>query len=295
MTVSTAEPDLPLPPASVVLSHYQARPLLDARRQGRSELEISPDLGRSTVAVRLDAAGVAFPGGGRLPWAEVERIAASETKCFLVEDGAATEIQAFSEATGWVRTLYPTAGAPTMLVSGLPMHRIKDTDPYRDTLNKVRTIAPLIGRVLDTATGLGYTAIEAARTADEVVTIELDPAGLAVARLNPWSRDLFANPRIRQIVGDAVEVLPTFEAESFTRIIHDPPMFALAGELYSGDFYAELVRVLRRGGRLFHYIGDPASKSGARTTQGVIRRLEAAGFERVVRRPEAFGVTAVKR
>lgn len=278
----------------LVLSHYQAQPLLDARQAGNSSLTSSVDLNLTAVEVGLDADGVVLPGGERLGWAEVKRIAGEPTKCFAIEAGAAREIAAFSETTGWVRTLYPTPSAPTMLVSGIPMHRIKDTDPRQDTLKKVRTIAPLTGCVLDTATGLGYTAIEAARTADEVVTIELDPAGLEVARQNPWSAALFDNPRIHQLVGDAAEIVAELEAERFSRIIHDPPMLALAGDLYSGAFYRELHRLLRRGGRLFHYIGDPKSPSGSRTTTGVLRRLGEAGFTRITRRPEAFGVVAYK-
>ncbi|HRW51172.1 MAG TPA: spermine synthase, partial [Caldilinea sp.] len=81
---------------------------------------------------------------------------------------------------------------------------------------------------------------------------------------------------------------------SFDAIIHDPPMFSLAGELYSLAFYRELLRVLRRGGRLFHYIGNPESKSGATVTRGVVRRLTEAGFRRVQERAQAFGVVAVK-
>jgi predicted methyltransferase len=146
--------------------------------------------------------------------------------------------------------------------------------------------------VLDTATGLGYTAIEAARTAERVITIELDPAGLEIARQNPWSRALFDNPRIEQIVGDAFEEVRCLPDLLFSRVIHDPPALSLAGELYSGAFYRELHRVLRRNGRLFHYIGDPESASGRNTTRGVLRRLQEAGFTRVARRPEAFGVVA---
>jgi len=52
--------------------------------------------------------------------------------------------------------------------------------------------------------------------------------------------------------------------------------------------------VLKRGGRLFHYIGDPNSKASGNVTKGVMRRLQDAGFKRVVRRPEAFGVVAYK-
>jgi predicted methyltransferase len=179
-----------------------------------------------------------------------------------------------------------------MLVSGVPMHRIQDTNPYRDTLKKIKTVSPVVGTVLDTATGLGYTAIEAAKTADRVVTIEIDPACLEIARLNPWSAELFDNPKITQIVGDAYDEVEQFDDGSFSRIIHDPPMFSLAGDLYSGEFYAQLHRVLRHRGRLFHYIGDLSSKSGQGVMRGVVRRLGEAGFSRVERRPEAFGILA---
>jgi len=181
-----------------------------------------------------------------------------------------------------------------MLIAGFVMHRIKGIDPMQDTLRKIATISPIVGHVLDTATGLGYTAIEAAKTAEQVVTIELDPGAQEIARLNPWSRGLFDNPKISQIMGDAFEVVPTFEDASFDRILHDPPALSLAGDLYSGAFYRELYRVLKRGGRVFHYLGDLDSKSGSSLTRGALRRLQEAGFTRVVRRPEAFGVVGYK-
>ena len=278
----------------VVLSYVQAEPLLRARQGNRTSLTISPDLGRSSVEVTLHPDGVAFPSGPKLDWATIQRIAESPTKCFVATDDGIREITAFSEETNRVYTLYPTTNAPTMLISGVLMHRIKGTDPHQDTLQKIRAIAPVVGRVLDTATGLGYTAIEAAKTADEVVTIELDPVALEIARQNPWSRELFDNPKIVQIVGDSFEEVQKFETESFSRIIHDPPVFSLAGELYSTTFYRELYRVLRQRGRLFHYIGDLESRSGRNTMRGVVRRLQEAGFSRVSPRQAAFGVVAFK-
>jgi predicted methyltransferase len=280
--------------AAVTLSHFQARDLLAARQAGARSVEVSPDLGLTTVTAMLDEDGVVFPTGERLPWAEIERIKRAANVCFQVADGVAVEIRRFSEVTGWTRALMPTSGAPTTLVAGLPMHRIKDTNPWADSQAKIAALAPISGRILDTATGLGYTAILAARTAEEVVTVELDPAALEIAALNPWSRALFTRDNIHQLTGDAVEILPTLEDSAFTRILHDPPMITIAGDLYGEAFYRELWRVLRRGGRLFHYIGDPESASGLRTTAGVIRRLQSAGFTRVTRRPEAFGVLAQK-
>jgi len=278
----------------IILSYVQAESLLKAKQQGITSVQISPDLGLSTVIVTLTSEVIAFPNGEHIDWHSIEKISKSEVNCFILEDNAVRPIQVFSEYTNRVCSLMPTRGAPSMLIAGFVMHRIKDIDPMQDTLRKIAAISPIVGRVLDTATGLGYTAIEAAKTADEVVTIELDPGAQEIARLNPWSRALFYSSKIHQIMGDAYEVVQTFEDGSFARIIHDPPTFSLAGDLYSGAFYRQLFRVLKRGGRLYHYIGDPNSKASGGITKGALKRLQEAGFARVVRKPEAYGVVAFK-
>jgi len=278
----------------IVLSAYTLCPALEARRAGLSSLVLTPDLGLTRGEANLDPAGVHFPGGESLDWETVETVCASEGGCFLVKGGAAEKIQAFSADTGRVYSLYPTQAAPTLLLSGLPMHRIKGVDPHQDTLNKIKTIRPLVGRVLDTATGLGYTAIEASRTAGQVTTIELDPAVLTIARRNPWSQELFDNPRITQVIGDSFEQAAQFADNTFSCILHDPPMVSLAGDLYSGEFYVQLYRILKNTGRLFHYIGDLESSSGRRVMRGVALRLQEAGFKNITHRKDAFGLVAYK-
>ena len=277
----------------MILSHYQANHILEARRAGHTSAITTLDLGLTTTEVMLTSDRLILPDQVLL-WNEIEEIARHDTACFIVANNHVQMIRGFSDLTGRVYGLMPTKTAPTMLISGLPMHRIKDTDPLTDTQAKIKAIAPITGRVLDTCTGLGYTAIEAAKTAEHVITIELDPAAQELARYNPWSRSLFDNPKIVQIIGDAFEIVPSFEDGVFDCILHDPPMLSLAGELYSGEFYRDCWRVLRRHGKLFHYIGDPDSRSGARTTRGVVRRLQEAGFARVIARPQAFGVAAYK-
>jgi predicted methyltransferase len=279
----------------IVISHFQTKPLVQYRDAGRERIEISPDLGLSSVEVIVEPAGVRLSNGGLLSWDAIEEINASENNCFVVENDVASKVVVFSELTNRLYSLMPTPGAPTMLVSGIPMHRIKGTDPHQDTVEKVKTVRPVVGRVLDTATGLGYTAIEAAKTAKQVITVELEPAVLEIARVNPWSRELFANPRIAQYIGDSYEVVKEFDEGAFTRVIHDPPTMKLAGHLYSREFYRELYRVLQQGGRMFHYVGDPKSRSGQTVTRGVIRRLREVGFSRVINQPRAFGVVATKQ
>ncbi len=278
----------------VVLSYIQARTLLQARRAGLHSVLVSLDLGLTAAEVLLQPEGVVLPDAQRLAWPQIEDIGADEVTCYLVEHETAHKIQAFSERFNRFYSLMPTTGAPTILIGGFPMHRVKGTDPQRDTLHKIRAAGALKGHVLDTTTGLGYTAIAAARTAALVVSIELDPTTLELARLNPWSRALFTSANIQQIIGDACEEVQQFEAASFSRILHDPPTFSLAGDLYSGAFYRQLFRVLKPGGRLFHYIGSLESKSGHGVAKGVVRRLGEAGFTRIVRKPEAFGLVAYK-
>lgn len=280
-----------------VLSYTQARTILAARAAGAASVSTSLDLGLTATDLSLDPEGVRLPRDLWVGWADLEAIADREEACFAVRGpGIVERIGQFSEALSRHYSLFPTTGAPTILIAGFSMHRIKGTDPHRDTLAKVAAAAPLRGRVLDTSTGLGYTAIEAARQrgVEEVTTIELDPTTLAIARDNPWSRALFTDPKIRQIIGDSYDIVPEFPDESFSRIIHDPPIFSLAGELYSGAFYRELFRILRRGGKLFHYIGNLESKGSGGVARGAIRRLGEAGFARIERRQEAFGVVAIK-
>lgn len=278
----------------IVLSHYQVGPVVEARRNGKTSVEISPDLGLSTCTVDLDQEGVRFGGGEILGWEDAEKITRNENACYLLRENALEKIQTFSEMTNRAYSLYPTESAPTMLVAGFPMHRIKGTDPYRAAMAMVKTLAPVAGRVLDTATGLGYTAIELAKTAKHVITIELDPAAQEIARQNPWSSALFDNAKIEQRMGDSFEMVPTFAEHAFDAILHDPPTMALAGDLYGIEFYRELYRVLRHGGKLFHYIGDPDSKFGAGMTRGVVQRLKGAGFKTVKAAAQAFGVVAMK-
>src|SRR5204862_8184797 len=111
-------------PLMLVLSHYQAEPLLAARKAGQPIAQTSPDLGVTIVEVELGANEVTFPDGATLSWAALEEIAENDTACFEVEGGTMTLIRAFSDETNRYYSLYPTASAPTMLVSVIPLHRI---------------------------------------------------------------------------------------------------------------------------------------------------------------------------
>lgn len=278
---------------SLVLSHFQIEPLLLAKREGNSQAISSADLGLSQVTVTLSEGGATFAEEQLLPWEVAVEIAKRQGHCYVVGNNTYRTIQTFSPEFNCTYSLLATRRAPTVMISGTLMHRIKDVTPDEDTVRKVATIAPISGPILDTATGLGYTAIEAARRgAERVVTIEIDPVMQEVASQNPWSSKLFSDPRIERLYGDSFDRITELPDRSFARIIHDPPTFSLAGQLYSTAFYQQLMRILVGGGRLFHYVGDLHSPSVKRVASGVTERLKAVGFQRITARPEAFGIVA---
>ncbi|NKB66340.1 MAG: spermine synthase [Candidatus Latescibacteria bacterium] len=279
---------------AIVLSHIQTAPLVECHRQGLPSTTLSPDLGLSTVTATLTPVGVHFPDQPVIAWDCIEEINSHPTCCFAVSHSQLERLQQRSPITGRLCGLWPTAAAPALVIDGTPMHRIKGIDPSEDTRRKLKPLHPLKGPLLDTATGLGYTAIAASQRTGPVFTAELDPCVAELAGRNPWSTGLFDTDRITRLEGDIRLHLPDFAEATFSRILHDPPAFNLAGELYAQTLYDQLHRLLRANGRLFHYIGNPDSPSGQRVTRGVVRRLHQAGFSRVQPRPEAFGVLAYK-
>jgi predicted methyltransferase len=185
--------------------------------------------------------------------------------------------------------------APTLEISGIHMHRITGTDPWRDTMAKIRSVRVTSGNiVLDTCTGLGYTAIASVKSnANVVYTFEIDENVLWIAERNPWS-SMLSSDRVRIYHGDVTTLVKRLPDDYFTKVIHDPPRFTRStGDLYSLEFYRELYRVLKRGGMLFHYTGEPRIHRPS-ILKGIKDRLSRAGFRVLGFDREAMGFVAVK-
>lgn len=184
----------------------------------------------------------------------------------------------------------------TLEIDGVRMHQTKNKTPLEDARDRVEALGARQGdKVLDVCTGLGYSATEFARRGCRVTTVEKDANVLEIAKENKDSRELFNNPGIRIVNDDALTFVPSLEPCSFDVICHDPPRLSMAGELYSGAFYQELCRVLKNGGRLFHYVGSPGSKSGKNVAKGVKERLQQAGFVGVAWDESLQGFLAEKK
>jgi predicted methyltransferase len=202
----------------------------------------------------------------------------------------------FSPETNRLYLLVQEPGdLPNLEISGIKM---KSASPSISAVLEasLRELRPLEGICLDTCGGLGYSAIAMARAPGviRVVSFEADPNVVEAARHNPESQTLFEHPKIDFREEDVFEAIGALPDAGFDRVFHDPPRLSLAGELYAGEFYVELFRVLKAGGRLFHYTGAPGEKQGKRVREGVMRRLRDAGFERVRDVPAAQGVSAFR-
>ena len=280
----------------ITLSSFQAKALLDAYLLRKKETSVSLDLGLTRSTVKIEKEDFTFPDGSKTTLKELRAIHDETRVCYSMHEGKLTKVQFFSDVTNKFYKLLPSGDgtAPTLEISGIRMHVIVAMDPLKDTQEKIKNISPVVGKVLDTCTGLGYTAILCARSgAEEVVTCEIDDGSLRIAEFNPWSEDLFKDNKIRLVSGDAFEKIKDMPDDCYDRIIHDPPSFSLAGLLYSQKFYDQLYRVLKENGRLYHYTGSPGSKKrGVNLVANVITRLKTAGFEDV--RPAHYGVSARK-
>lgn len=275
---------------AIIISYNEYHKLLEA--VNKNKIQVKLNLGNKESTIALEGNIAIFPDGQKL---EIKKINADKETCFIIEENSIRKAILFSSASNKSYKLVATGNAPTVKISGIPMHRIKDSNPIEDTLEKIKAISPIKGRVLDTCTGLGYAAIAASKYADEVITIEIDEYMREMARLNPYSKDLFGKENIRLILNDSFDEIKKFRNNEFDRIMHDPPTFVLAGELYSLEFYKQLYRILKPNGKLFHYTGTPGKKFRGRDVPGeVMGRLHKAGFKTITRAAKAGGVVAVK-
>ena len=274
------------------LHTINARQALDAIAKGLSCVRLSADLNLSERDFSLSDRGLLLDEDNRLSIDELKRIVKKKQRIYLCRDGDIVPLE--DRSSGYYK-LVPTDGAPLLEISGIKMHISKGTDPFVSASEMAQQAVRKGDKVLDCCSGLGYSAIAAHRLgASEVLSIELSREVMGLRAQNPWSNDL-EKEGIVQRQGSSFELIGTMPATSFDSVIHDPPRFSLAGELYSEEFYREIFRVLRRGGRLFHYTGNPhVVKKGSSFVDGVIRRLKAAGFRHVKKVEHLMGVSAQK-
>lgn len=238
---------------------------------GARTVECSLDLDRSSTTVRVEPTGWTWQGS-RFPYLKT-------CKQRTVYYWSEATFQPVARFTTSLTKLVPTQwGPPTFEIDGIKMLPSAHISPYADAERKVGLIRPRGKVVLDTCGGLGYFAAWCVRGhARQVLSFEKSADVIWLRSLNPWSPAI--GNGLTLIHGDIDEQICALASDSIDAILHDPPRFSIAGELYSQTFYEQLRRVLRHKGRLFHYTGAPNKlTSGRDVSKEVMQRLRHSGF-----------------
>lgn len=267
------------------MPHYSGplltRPLIEAllvaHDAGAGTWTGSLDLGRSSGEALLHTDAWEWRGQ-RYPWP-------GKLKDRTVYFWDGDEFASVSRYSGALIKLVPTQwGAPTFEIDGIKMLPTSKASPIDDARRKVALVQPQGKTVLDTCGGLGYFAaccLDAG--AARIDSFEKNEDVLWLRTLNPWSPDPEADTnggRLRLTHADVSQAIADIADASVDAVLHDPPRFGIAGELYSQVFYDQLARVMRRGGRLFHYTGTPNTLTSGRDVPGeVLKRLQKSGFK----------------
>ena len=256
-----------------------------AARAGATTVECSLDLDRSMTTVAVGDEGWTWQGR-RFPWLET-------CKDRTIYHWTGKAFEPVARFTTSLIKLVPTQwGPPTFEIDGIKMLPTAQVSPYADAERKVGLIQPRGKVILDTCGGLGYFAAWCLQgQAKQILSYEKNSDVIWLRSLNPWSPG--ADDRLTLTQGDIAEQIVRLPNGSVDAILHDPPRFGIAGELYSQVFYDHLARVIRRKGKLFHYTGTPNKlTSGRDVPSEVAKRLRHAGF---VAELNGDGVLAVKK
>ena len=259
-----------------LLTRPLAEALLAARESALDTWTGSLDLGRSSGDARLHTDAWEWRGQ-RYPWP-------GKLKDRTIHFWDGDEFASVSRYSGALIKLVPTEwGAPTFEIDGIKMLPTSKASPVDDARRKVALVQPQGRTVLDTCGGLGYFAaccLDAG--AARIDSFEKNEDVLWLRTLNPWSPDpesVISGGRLQLTHADVSQAIADIPAASVDAVLHDPPRFGIAGELYSQAFYDQLARVMRRGGRLFHYTGTPNTLTSGRDVPGeVLKRLQKSGF-----------------
>jgi len=245
--------------------------LQTALRAGQTAVDCSLDLDRAVTRVDIAAE---YWG-----WQSHRYTYLEQCKDRTVYYWTGNGFEPVARFTNSLIKLVPTEwGTPIFEIDGIKMLVSAKVSPYEDAQRKVALIVPRGKVILDTCGGLGYFAAWCLQgQAARVLSYEKNADVIWLRSHNPWSPAVGGALTLTH--GDIAEHIVTLANESVDAVLHDPPRFGIAGELYSQAFYDQLARVLKRNGKLFHYTGTPNKlTSGRDVPNEVAKRLRLAGF-----------------
>ncbi len=266
----------------MLISSNELRNIKKAIDNELGEIEISLDLGLSKTKIKLNKEGFFIENN----LVKIKNIKQGDKSCYFINENKLEKLQFIDHETGKFYKLVPTQFRPILKISGTSMHKKE----FLDRLQRDK----LYGDVLDSGTGLGYSSIIISKTADKVTTVEIDENVIQVAKLNPYSQDLFDNKKIIIISGNICQEIKKFANEEFDFVVLDGGSVKGSDEFFSLNNYKEVFRVLKRKGKLYHYVPKHQIKRGRDFATEVISKLKKVGFKRVFRDEEGSYLIAQK-
>lgn len=265
-----------------ILSSEDLRKISKAISEGRRQIEINFDLNFSNEKekVELFENGIIFQNKK----IEIPQIREDDKSCYLIVDDKIELVQ-YSSGEG-IYKLVPTSFRPIMQISGTSMHK-------QEFIERIER-SKLYGKILDSGTGLGYTAIMAGKSAKQVVTIEIDEQVIEMQKINPFSQWLFKNKKIERIQGDLTKEIKKFQDREFNFIILDGGTPRSSGDFFSPRNYEQVFRVLRFGGKLYHYVPNYHINRGEDFAGKISNILKKVGFKKIIRDAEGSYLVAWK-
>jgi predicted methyltransferase len=265
-----------------ILSSEDLRKISNAISEGKTEISVSLDLDFSGEKEKIELfdKGIVF----NKKKIEIPKIRDDDKSCYLILEDVFEKVQYSSG--GGVYKLIPTSFRPILQISGTSMHK----QSFIERVEKDK----LFGRILDSGTGLGYTAIVASKTASKIITIEIDEMVSEIQKINPYSQGLFENKNIEIAYGDLVDEIKKFRSTEFNFIILDGGTPRSSGEFFSQENYNQAFRVLKFGGRLYHYVPNYHANRGVDFAARISSYLKKAGFKKIVRDEEGSYLVASK-
>ncbi len=257
-----------------IISSSELKKITEAISNKLLEIEASLDLGITTTKIKLEQNG--FYLGKKL--IEIPHLRDDDNSCYVLLKNKLEKVQFFSRETNILYKLIPTSFRPILQCSGTSMHK-------KEFVERVEA-AQLTGKVLDAGTGLGYTAIAAAKTAEEVITIEKDKNVIMMAKYNPYSQGLFSRKNIQRLSGNIVQKITAFADGEFDFVIFDAGTPKSSDDFFSLKNYQQAERVLKRNGKLYHYLPKHHLQRGRDFGGEAIERMRRAGFRLIERKVE---------
>ena len=269
---------LALPQPLLTLKVHSA--LQAAARDGVATVACSLDLDRSTDTVEIGASAWTWQGRS-FPYLE-------RCKDRTIYYWTGTAFEPAARFTTSLIKLVPTDwGPPTFEIDGIKMLPTANVSPYADAQRKVPWCSLATKSMLDTCGGLGYFAAWClAGGARQVTSYEKSADVMWLRALNPWSPENSGERDDRLSLTQ--EISPSDRAatrRSVDAVLHDPPRFGIAGELYSASVLPTAGESAQAQGHALslHRIAERTDQR-TRCAERSRARLQGAGIRRRIAR-----------